>query len=294
MARKTKSKGDDSFALVIMLVLGLFSALVALIKFIFDLFNSKKSTPINESDYYYGDKSYLSESGGYKADKNDRANKSESNLSINLPLEILQHKFEKNAIIFYKDRNENVTEDRDIFIYYIRRNDFLDYELITFCNLRREFRTFKLSRILKIIDADSGEVFTDPSVYIFQAWNNSPIVPIRKVIEQFNAEVLILIFVSRADGYLRQKEREIICDFIIKKAGNSLKEEILNDEVRGIDCSLEDFKIALNKCAEKSLIERKLVLESVNKLMSTERTTHPNKISAQKSINEKLAVLGFY
>lgn len=204
-----------------------------------------------------------------------------------LPEEYEIIKLNSLAQIAYKDVQGQESERR-ITMYSINPTIDGDYIIKAFCHERKAQRTFKLSRITELTDIETGEVFNNPQKYFLDRFNESPIGIITNAFQELESEIMILTFVSRADGYLRKKEREIIMEFIINKSKKNYDLNLLENEIRRTYCESKDFREALKQLSKKTNDEKTLIMELSTKIINTDKNPDPIELGALDLIRKEL------
>jgi TM2 domain-containing membrane protein YozV/uncharacterized tellurite resistance protein B-like protein len=194
--------------------------------------------------------------------------------SFDLPDDVDVLKLNTLAHISYSDAKGQRSERR-ITIKTIQKTYDDDYIITAYCHEKKAQRSFKLSRIDKLVDMETGEVFSDPSKYFTDRFMDSPIGHITKCIQDNEPEILILSFIARADGVLRKKEREFIADFIQHKCNSTLDFKLLDDEIRRTYCESADFRKSLKTISIKSELDRTQILKYATDIANADKKIDP-------------------
>ena len=208
---------------------------------------------------------------------------------INFPEDISSLKLNVLAQINYVDAKGQESERR-ITMKSISETYDGDYVIQSYCHEKNAQRMFKLSRITRLVDMETGEVFTDANKYFLDRYKDSPLGLITKCFQELEAEILVLTFVARADGYLRKKEREIIASFISQKYSETLDSTILESEIRRTYCDSGDFRTALKKISKKPITEKKLIFETANNIIATDKKLDPMELGTLELIEKELGI----
>lgn len=216
--------------------------------------------------------------------------KNESFDEIDFPEDISSLKLNVLAQINYVDAKGQESERR-ITMKSISETYDGDYVIQSYCHEKNAQRTFKLSRITRLVDMETGEVFTDVNKYFLDRYNDSPLGLITKCFQALEAEILVLTFVARADGYLRKKEREIIVSFISQKYSENLDSTILENEIRRTYCDSGDFRTALKKISKKTITEKQLIFDTANNIVATDKKEDPIEIGTLELIEKELGII---
>ena len=133
-----------------------------------------------------------------------------------------QFAVEMPAWIHYRDAKGQESR-RDIVVKRLVKQEEGGEAILAFCEARKANRTFVIARILQFIDRQTGEVVTNVSDYLQTAYHESPRGRVEQALTTREAEVNVLAFIARADGPMRQKQRDAIVTYL-KSAESSLIE----------------------------------------------------------------------
>jgi hypothetical protein len=86
------------------------------------------------------------------------------------------------------------------------------------CHLRKENRTFKVSRIGRFSDAATGEIVEDIPGYLRSSYDRSPTGRTARLLEAVAASLTVLLNIARADARLMPKEKAVLVGFL-RRAG---------------------------------------------------------------------------
>jgi TM2 domain-containing membrane protein YozV len=190
------------------------------------------------------------------------------------------------AFISYKDAQGQESDRRVTIKSIYQIHD--DYMISAHCHEREAHRTFKLSRIKQLTDIETGEIFAEPREYFLERFNDSPIGKLTKIFQELEDEILVLSFMARADGFLRQKEREIIAKYIQNRSDVDLDNEILDREIRRTYCESSDFRKSLKKINKNPEIDKIALFNSANEIVNSEKKTDPIELGILELIKKEL------
>ncbi|HRP91074.1 MAG TPA: NINE protein [Edaphocola sp.] len=213
--------------------------------------------------------------------------KDEINESYDLPDDINILKLNTLAHISYSDAKGQRSERR-ITMKAIQKTYDDDYIITAYCHEKQAQRSFKLSRIDKLVDMETGEVFSDPSKYFIDRFMDSPIGHITQCFQEYEPEILVLSFMARADGVLRKKERKLIADYIQHRYNSTLDEKLLDDEIRRTYCESSDFRKSLKTISDKSEIDRIQILEYITDIANADKNIDPMEAGILELVSREL------
>jgi TM2 domain-containing membrane protein YozV/uncharacterized tellurite resistance protein B-like protein len=193
------------------------------------------------------------------------------------------------AHINYTDASGQKSERR-ITLHSICSTYGNDYMIQAYCHEREAERSFKLSRISQITDMETGEFFTNPQKYFLDRFQDTPIGKITKCFQKLESEILVLTFISRADGFLRKKERQIIMNFILNNYEYELDNNILEDEIRKTYCESSEFRKSLKKIKEFPILKREEIFKLSIDIVNTDKSPDPMELGAIELIRQELEI----
>lgn len=207
--------------------------------------------------------------------------------TYDLPNDIDVLKLNTLAHITYNDAKGQRSERR-VTMKAIQKTYDDDYIITAYCHEKQAQRSFKLSRIDKLVDMETGEIFSDPSKYFLDKFTDSPIGQITKSFQECEPEILILSFMARADGVLRKKEREIIATYLQHKYNSTLDTQLLDDEIRRTYCESSDFRKSLKTISNKTELERTQILQYATDIANTDKKIDPIEAGIVELIKREL------
>lgn len=193
------------------------------------------------------------------------------------------------AQITYKDAQGQISQRR-ITMQSVSKDYDNDYSIYSYCHEKQAQRTFKLSRISKIVDIETGELYTDISKYFTERFNDSPLGRITKCFQELEAEILVLTFIARSDGFMRKKEREIIMQYIAHKSTIELDEILLDKEIKNTYCEAAKFRKVLKIINKKPLEEKQLIIETCNAIILADKKIDPMETGAFELLKTSIKV----
>ena len=193
--------------------------------------------------------------------------------------------------IVYQDAQGDFTERR-ITIKKIT-NKGNDLYISAFCHEREAARSFYSSRIESLTDLATGEVVDDATGYLqslmaangfgkpaqpspTEEWirNLRPIIeydPLGKAMDEFQSEVLSLIFMARADGRMVKAERKVIFDFVKERLpeGKFFDEEV-DDYLSRMYPDKDLFKEAFAEVMKLEKPRRERLIQALEAVMQAD------------------------
>lgn len=159
--------------------------------------------------------------------------------------------------------------------------DFDDDEMVGFCHLREQTRTFLFERIISCADAKTGQHISDANAYLQEIYKQLPRYSADLLYRNHYEILQVLLYVGKADGQLRSEERKVIAAACKVITGDvRITEDIANDLIDSVDLpGLHGFKVAVGKVAKhgdpammrRLLIACKTIVKTQKHVTATEQ-----------------------
>ncbi len=152
--------------------------------------------------------------------------------------------------------------------------------LIGFCHLRNAIRTFRMDRIKKAIDIETGEVITSLTDFAAKKYGESPLFSIEGLLEDSMDAIRGLFYIAKADGRFTAKEKMVFLEYCHAASGD---ERINLKDIEEV-CkylpipSMQAFKLICGRLAKLDDARRKSIISFAEKIIATER-----KISSEEA-----------
>ncbi len=161
------------------------------------------------------------------------------------------------------------------------------------CRLRQEFRTFRADRIQECIDTSTGEIIKDPYGYLMQRYETSPARSAYRILNEEYDILRTLLYVGKADGYLRAPEKTIIrstCKALSPDA--RITDEMIDDLFKELEIpTLHAFKLAVGRIADKDADARALVMDAAQQMVATQKKVHAAEEEALIYMQKRFSLL---
>lgn len=175
---------------------------------------------------------------------------------------------------------------RLIYINAVFRNGNGDVGVNAFCTHRNAFRTFLVDRMRSFIDASTGEVIARIDNYLFEAAAQSPRAQTETALEKLTDPVMVLSFISRADGSFQKKEKEAIARFVVDQSPEA-SHQVVVKLLNPYSPSPADFRRAL-RLVKKVQSLHTPVLTAVNELERSSKKIDAVKAQAISTVRTTL------
>ena len=177
--------------------------------------------------------------------------------------------------IWYTDREGQNTE-RTVDVREVGAG-IIDNTLLGYCRLRKEQRTFYVHRINQCVDIETGELIGDAYQYLWDKYEQSPEYKLGEFANNQYDALRILLYIGKADGALRAKEREIIrstCHSLMNDS--SITDAMIDNMFKDIQLMTEPaFKLAVGRLAKQSASIQKIVFDAAEKMIASDKKIHP-------------------
>jgi hypothetical protein len=202
-------------------------------------------------------------------------------------------------MIEYSDVNDNVSRRR-ISLRRVASKGRTHY-LQAWCHERDDWRTFRVDRVLRIVDLD-GEIHDDANGFLFQLGvlsaeslsRDSKHHPLRHL-DRCLPGVRALAALAHSDGMLEQAEVKAILDYLghaAKAAGDRLtapEREELSGAVTRLFVAEGTFKAALRKLTKQSSEGQGLFLDAARAVMTADGRFAPEELTLVQMARSALA-----
>ncbi len=147
-------------------------------------------------------------------------------------------------------------------------------QLIGYCCLREETRTFQVERIIRCVDNETGRLVDNVVEFLLHAYRKSSDYSIYKLYRSHYDVLQVWLYVAKADGQFRADERRVItaaCKVITRDV--RITEEHVTDMLRGVNLlGLHAFKIAVGKIAKRDDFTKSRTLKASQAIVATQKT----------------------
>lgn len=183
-------------------------------------------------------------------------------------------------------KTERIVEVREVGAY-------LNTQLIIgHCRVRGATRTFRTDRIKECVDIETGGVVSDVYAYLRQKYEESPEFSLDKLLKHEYDSLRVLLYVSKADGFLRSGERLIVRDACQRLAVDPRIDEAATRRLLASlqVPSLQAFRLAVGRLTAKPEPERLRLIEFAERIVATDKTVHPAEKEAIDYLKKRLCV----
>jgi hypothetical protein len=192
--------------------------------------------------------------------------------------------------ISYRDAEGRKTE-REVDV---RECDTSDHEgyLLGHCHLRNDYRTFRIDRIVKAIDLDTGEIVTDIPRFAAERFKASAAYAIALLLDKAGDALRALFFLGKADGRFTKKEKALFLDYCHRTSGDTrISIAQIEDACQYLPFpSMQAYKLICGRLAKLPIESRRAILETAEAMVATEKTIAAAEAEALEYMRKRLAI----
>ena len=200
----------------------------------------------------------------------------------------------KDIEIDYTDMNGQQTVRKFSVEKYFFATDISEWFVQGYCHWREGNRTFRLSRMNSVTDLETGEFISKQiDKYFEDAYLSSDFHTYETLLNEYGAELDVLFYLSKLDGRFTKKEKDFICDFILRNTPDSdlkIREYFFAELFKYGDTDISQNK-ALRSAKEikNSGKERaEYLIETIEKISNSVKTKNPVAEAGMEFIKQKL------
>ncbi|WP_442775519.1 hypothetical protein [Sphaerotilus montanus] len=203
------------------------------------------------------------------------------------PVEGIQRKVRVHLRLQYKSTASKVTE-RDYDVESFERGDGA-YMMHGFCRLRNARRSLSTKAAQVVIDRETRKPITDLAAYLEEQYKSTPDYRYDLLLDTHGWAIGLLLYFAAADGAVREPERKIILEFILRLEGfgdlNSAKlDNLIRDAYRP---SKTDFHRMVRHHSGDAPTYLCQILRDSARIIATNKKPHSEQIRAAVYINRQ-------
>lgn len=156
--------------------------------------------------------------------------------------------------------------------------------LWAFCHLRKANRPFRYSGIKRVLDLSTGELITDLGPFLQHLYDKTPHGVASKFLTVNSAAIYCVYCIAKADGFLREKERDVLQQ-LIKALGMREQEplEMLMEQIRTewVPSQHKPYWDAVKEVARRSdsATLTPELLERMKQVIATDKKSHDDEVT---------------
>ena len=150
------------------------------------------------------------------------------------------------------------------------------------CQLRDEFRTFRMDRIKQAIDMETGEVIHDLPAWAMARYKTSPAYAMEELLSTATDALRALFYIGKADGRFTKKEKAVFLQYCQAQSGaNHITLVDIDRACAALPLpSMQAFKLICGRLAKLDAATRIAILEASEQMVATEKKVSPEEAEA--------------
>lgn len=188
---------------------------------------------------------------------------------------VAQRSIKKRIRIRYVDGNGARTERVvDVRAFEPQGRDGL---VIGHCHFRNATRTFRFSRMEKVVDEETGEIIQDLQSLLNAEWEASPEPVLDKLYEQHRDLLKLMLFMAKADGAVRAAEIAVIAKHCVELTGDPrITTDLVKDLLKFVDVpTITSFTRTYNKLRRERPEDAVRAAQACRAIVATEKKVSP-------------------
>lgn len=164
--------------------------------------------------------------------------------------------------------------------------------LIGFCHLRQAIRSFRLDRIHRAVDVETGEIIDDICAYAARKYAESPTASLDALFANTSDALRALFYIGKADGRFTAKEKQIFLRYCHAASGDDrITLQQIDNACRYLPIpSLPSFKLICGRLAKEGTDQRQALLDAAESMIGTEKTIDPQEAEAVAYLKKRFAL----
>ncbi|MDO9227146.1 MAG: WYL domain-containing protein [Pseudomonadota bacterium] len=162
--------------------------------------------------------------------------------------------------------------------------------LIGHCHLRGAIRTFRLDRIHRAVDLETGEIINSLTAWAAAKYEESPIASLDKLLGAAADPLRALFYIGKADGRFTAKEKKIFLSYCHTVSGDA---RITLHQIEQLCAQMEiptqqAFKLICGRIGKLEDAARLQVLNAAEAMVATEKTVSGQEAEALEYLHKRL------
>ena len=158
------------------------------------------------------------------------------------------------------------------------------------CQLRDQFRTFRIDRIERAVDLETGEIVEDITAWALSRYQASPAFAMEELLNTAADALRALFYIGKADGRFTKKEKAVFLQYCQAQSGAS--HITLADIDRACATlpppSMQAFRLICGRLAKLDAAARTAILDASEQMVATEKTISPEEAEALAYLRKRI------
>lgn len=163
--------------------------------------------------------------------------------------------------------------------------------LIGFCHLRNAVRTFRMDRVKRAIDAESGEIIDDLCQFAAKKYAESPVAALDALLKDSADALRALFYIGKADGRFTAKEKQIFLAYCQQAAGDA-RITMAQVDRACFDMpipSMQAFRLICGRLSKLDATLKAVIIAAAEQMIATEKRVSPEEEAALAYLKQRLA-----
>lgn len=162
--------------------------------------------------------------------------------------------------------------------------------LIGHCQLRDAIRTFRMDRIKRAIDVETGEVIPSLTDYAAKKYAESPIAALDSLLADSADALRALFYIGKADGRFTTKEKLVFLAYCQQASGDErITLTQIEKACREIPVpTMQAFKLICGRLGKLEQVRRSAILQAAEDMIATEKTIAAEEAEALAYMKKRL------
>jgi hypothetical protein len=143
-----------------------------------------------------------------------------------------------------------------------------DVLVSAFCHERQARRSFKASRMLEVVDLETGQAFDDAAELLANYPSDDSTYG---VLRECGLSMQVLAFIDRCDGKFHEFEKNCITEYVMSQASTSVEAHVIAKHVESLYPDADSFEHSLRLATEKGVAETRKLISWINKVVEADR-----------------------
>ncbi len=188
----------------------------------------------------------------------------------------------------YEDAEGKVT-DREVQVRECDTTNPGGY-LIGICQLRNDFRTFRIDRVKRAVDIETGEVLDNIPAWAMARYKASPTYAMDELLSTAADALRALFYIGKADGRFTKKEKAVFLQYCQAQSGaNHISPADIDRACASLPLpSMQAFRLICGRLAKLDEAARIAIIEASEQMVATEKTVSPEEAEALAYMRKRI------
>ena len=185
----------------------------------------------------------------------------------------------KVNITYIDIKNQKTNRDFSVKRFFYA-DDEKEYFIQGRCQLRDANRTFRIGRVEKLADLETGEIINQGKYVDFfeEIYRKSPAFLVEKVIDEYTNELIILVYLCRLNGRFTAKEKTHIFNYLNHQKNGILTDvhkTLIEAEIKDVDFTPTKANKAISTLKSDKNFDSREIIEVIEEISRLTKTINP-------------------